>query len=175
MYFGGIWGGQLQRWITGKYDATGSKTDSKQEDAPAINCKVVLLNPDMKNFDGKVKDVVIVDSVGKPLLTKDHNRRFFEGSWMHKYDGKYYFTYSTGDTHFLCYATGSSPLGPFTYKGIFMTPVQGWTTHHSIVEIKGKWYIFYHDTELSGKTHLRNIKVTELHHNADGSIKLINP
>ena len=175
MYFGGIWGGQLQRWINGKYDANGSKTDSKQDDSPAISCKVALLKPDMKNFDGKVKDVVIVDSLGKPLLTKDHNRRFFEGSWMHKYNGKYYFTYSTGDTHLLCYATGISPLGPFTYKGVFMKPVQGWTTHHSIIEIKGTWYIFYHDTQLSGKTHLRNIKVTELHHGMDGSIKLIDP
>ena len=129
----------------------------------------------MKNFDGAAKDVVILDSLGKPLLTKDHDRRFFEGSWMHKYNGKYYFTYSTGDTHLLCYAIGDSPLGPFTYKGVFMKPVQGWTTHHSIIEIKGKWYIFYHDTELSGKTHLRNIKVTELHHNADGSIAMIDP
>src|SRR5476649_465162 len=47
MYFGGIWGGQLQRWITGKYEANGSKTDSKQEDAPAISCKVAMLKPDM--------------------------------------------------------------------------------------------------------------------------------
>ncbi|XHR95132.1 glycoside hydrolase family 43 protein [Mucilaginibacter sp. UC70_90] len=175
MYFGGIWGGQLQRWITGKYEADGSKTDSQQEDNPAISCKVALLKPDMKTFDGTVKDVVILDSLGKPLLTKDHDRRFFEGSWMHKYNGKYYFTYSTGDTHLLCYAIGNSPLGPFTYKGVFMKPVQGWTTHHSIIEIKGKWYIFYHDTQLSGKTHLRNVKVTELQHNADGSIKLIDP
>jgi len=175
MYFGGIWGGQLQRWISGKYEADGSKTDSKQEDAPAISCKVALLSADMKHFDGAVKDAVIVDSLGKPLLTKDHDRRFFEGSWMHKYNGKYYFTYSTGDTHLLCYAIGDSPLGPFTYKGVFMTPVEGWTTHHSIIEIKGKWYLFYHDTQLSGKTHLRNVKVTELQHNADGTIALIRP
>jgi len=63
----------------------------------------------MLEFDGGVKDVIIVDSTGKQLLGKDHNRRFFEGSWMHKFDGKYYFTYSTGDTHFLAYAIGSSP------------------------------------------------------------------
>jgi hypothetical protein len=175
MYFGGIWGGQLQRWTTGKYEADCSKTNSKQEDAPAISCKVALIKPGMKTFEGSVKDAVILDSLGKPLLTKDHDRRFFEGSWMHKYNGKYYFTYSTGDTHLLCYAIGDSPLGPFTYKGIFMKPVQGWTTHHSIIEIKGKWYIFYHDTQLSGKTHLRNVKVTKLQHNADGAIKLINP
>jgi hypothetical protein len=174
MYFGGIWGGQLQRWATGKYDANGSKTDLMHDDQPALTCKVAKLTGNMLEFDGKVKDVVIVDGAGKPLLTKDHNRRFFEGSWMHKYNGKYYFTYSTGDTHLLAYAIGNNPWGPFTYKGAFMNPVQGWTTHHSIIEFKGKWYIFYHDTELSGKTHLRNVKVTELHHNADGTIKLIN-
>ncbi|WPU95252.1 glycoside hydrolase family 43 protein [Mucilaginibacter sabulilitoris] len=175
MYFGGIWGGQLQRWATGKYNANGSKTDLQQDNAPALSCKVALLKPNMKEFAGKVKDVVIVDDAGKPLLGKDHDRRFFEGSWMHKYQGKYYFTYSTGDTHFLCYAVGNNPLGPFTYKGVFMKPVQGWTTHHSIIAFKGKWYIFYHDTELSGKTHLRNIKMIELHHNKDGSIQLIDP
>ncbi|AMR32302.1 alpha-N-arabinofuranosidase [Mucilaginibacter sp. PAMC 26640] len=175
MYFGGIWGGQLQRWNTGKYESDGSKTDLQQDDRPAINCRVVKLKGNMTEFDGDVKDVVILDSIGKPLLGKDHKRRFFEGSWMHKYQGKYYFTYSTGDTHLLCYAIGDSPVGPFTYKGIFMKPVQGWTTHHSIIAVKGKWYIFYHDTEISGKTHLRNVKVTSLEHEADGSIKLIDP
>jgi len=174
MYFGGIWGGQLQRWMNDKYDANGSKTDSKHENAPSINCRVALLTPDMKNIDGAVKEAVIIDSLKKPLLTSDHERRYFEGSWMHKFQGKYYFTYSTGDTHFLCYAIGFSPVGPFIYKGQFMKPVQGWTTHHSIIEIKGKWYIFYHDTQLSGKTHLRNVKVTELFHNTDGTIKMIN-
>ncbi|WP_343532820.1 glycoside hydrolase family 43 protein [Pedobacter sp.] len=175
MYFGGIWGGQLQRWKDGKYDANGSKTDTGKENEPALTAKVAKLGKDMASFDGKVKDVVILDKDGKPLLTKDHDRRFFEGAWMHKYNGKYYFTYSTGDTHFLASAVADSPWGPFVYQGTFMTPVEGWTTHHSIVEIKGKWYLFYHDTQLSGKTHLRNIKVTELTHNTDGTIALIEP
>ncbi len=175
MYFGGIWGGQLQRWDNGKYIPNGSKTDSQKEDEPALSAKVAKLGKDMLSFDGEVKDVVILDKEGKPLLTKDHDRRFFEGAWMHKYNGKYYFTYSTGDTHYLAYAIGDKPYGPFTYQGTFMNPVEGWTTHHSILEIKGKWYIFYHDTQLSGKTHLRNVKVTELIRNADGSIKMIEP
>lgn len=175
MYFGGIWGGQLQQWASGKFDANGSKTDLEDPNVPALSCKVVKLSNDMLHFDGPVQDVVINDSNGKPLLTSDHDRRFFEGSWMHKYNNKYYFTYSTGDTHYLAYATSDKPTGPFVYGGHFMTPVQGWTTHHSIVEINGKWYIFYHDTQLSGKTHLRNVKVTELTHNPDGSLELINP
>ncbi|RZK39249.1 MAG: alpha-N-arabinofuranosidase [Pedobacter sp.] len=175
MYFGGIWGGQLQRWKDGKYDSNGSKTDSKKENEPALTAKVAKLNNNMLSFDGNVKDVVISDENGKPLITKDHNRRFFEGAWMHKYNGKYYFTYSTGDTHFLASAIGDTPYGPFKYQGVFMNPVQGWTTHHSIIEQNGKWYIFYHDTQLSGKTHLRNVKVTELKHNPDGTIALIEP
>lgn len=174
MYFGGIWGGQLQQWKDGKR-VNDSKTDLKKPDEAAISCRVVKMSKDMKSFDGEVKDALIVDKDGKPLLGKDNNRRFFEGPWMHKYNGKYYFTYSTGDTHLLAYATSDKPTGPFTYGGTFMSPVEGWTTHHSIVEWKGKWYIFYHDTEISGKTHLRNIKVTELTHNADGSLAMIKP
>ncbi len=175
MYFGGIWGGQLQRWATGSYEANGSATDLKKDSDPALSAKVARLSKDMLKFDEPVKDVKLVDADGKPLLGGDHNRRFFEGGFMHKYNGKYYFSYSTGDTHLLVYAVGNSPYGPFTYKGVIMTPVQGWTTHHSIIEFKGKWYIFYHDTELSGKTHLRNIKVTELKRKPDGTIETIEP
>ncbi|MFP3670645.1 hypothetical protein SB717_36790, partial [Priestia sp. SIMBA_032] len=53
--------------------------------------------------------------------------------WVHKYNGKYYLSYSTGDTHNIVYAIGDSPYGPFTYKGVILDPVLGWTNHHSIV------------------------------------------
>lgn len=173
MYFGGIWGGQLQRWDKGKYDANGSKTD-RRDNGPAIRPRVVRLSDDMLSFAEPVKEVDILDENGKLLSGADHDRRFFEASWMHKYNGKYYFSYSTGDTHFICYAIGDRPYGPFTYKGVVLKPVFGWTNHHSIVEVDGKWYLFYHDTQLSGKTHLRNIKVTPLTHEPDGSIKTVN-
>ena len=176
MYFGGIWGGQLQRWSTGTYDANGSKTDLQKDEDPAISPRVARMSKDMLKFDEPVKEIKIVDQEGKPLLGKDHDRRFFEAAWMHKYNGKYYFSYSTGDTHFIAYATGESPYGPFTYQGVILNPVIGWTNHHSIIEIKGKWYLFYHDSVLSGgQTHLRTVKVTELTHNPDGSINTIDP
>ncbi|VXC88323.1 glycoside hydrolase family 43 protein [Sphingomonas sp. 8AM] len=175
MYFGGIWGGQLQRNTTGTYDPNGSKTDLAADDKPALTAKVAPMATDMKTFAGKPRDVVILDEKGKPLLGGDHDRRFFEASWMHKYKGKYYFSYSTGDTHYLVYATGDSPFGPFTYKGRILQPVEGWTTHHSIVEWKGKWWLFYADTQLSGQTRLRNVKMTELHYNPDGTIQTIDP
>jgi hypothetical protein len=90
---------------------------------------------------------------------------------MHKYNGKYYFSYSTGDTHLLCYAIGDNPYGPFVYQGVILTPVIGWTTHHAIAEFKGKWYLFYHDCVPSGgKTWLRSLKVVEL--NMIATVKL---
>jgi len=173
LYFGGIWGGQLQRWQTGKYDAA---TPYPEPDAPAISPRVARLDADMSTFVGGVQEVSIVDAAGAPLRAGETDKRFFEASWMHKYQGTYYFSYSTGDTHFLAYATSQSPLGPFTYRGHILNPVVGWTTHHSIVEFRGSWYLFYHDSTLSGGvTHKRCVKVMELQHEADGSIRTIDP
>ena len=172
MYFGGLWGGQLQRWQTGKYDSTAKEEPGG--DTLALSAKVARLNNNMLQFDEKPRDVVILDKDGKQIKASDHDKRFFEASWMHKYNGKYYFSYSTGDTHFINYAIGDSPYGPFTYQGVVLNPVQGWTNHHSIVQVNGKWYLFYHDVQLSGQTHLRNVKVTELHHNPDGTIQTVD-
>ena len=172
MYFGGIWGGQLQRWASGSY-TTEDKYPASNE--PAFSPKIAKLSDDMLQFAEAPKDVQIIDGGGVPLLGTDTNRRFFEAAWVHKFNGKYYLSYSTGDTHFIAYAIGDSPYGPFTYKGIVLTPVFGWTNHHSIVQHNGKWWLFYHDSQLSGgKTYLRNVKVTELMHLDDGSIQTVD-
>ncbi len=171
MYFGGIWGGQLQCYRDNKYLG---KESFPSDSEPAICAKVVKMTDDMLDFAEEPKDLVIVDQNGNPLLQGDTDRRFFEASWMHKFNGKYYFSYSTGDTHRVCYAIGDNPYGPFVYQGVILTPVIGWTTHHSIVEFKGKWYLFHHDSVPSGgKTWLRSMKVIELEYDGDGSIKTI--
>lgn len=179
MYFGGIWGGQLQRWRTGQFNATEEESPTAHlplADEPALCAKVAKLSDDLLSFDESPRDVRILDEKGNPLLQGDNDRRFFEASWVHKYKGRYYFSYSTGDTHFLCYAIGDNPYGPFTYAGRILEPVVGWTTHHSICEFNNKWYLFYHDSSLSkGVTHLRSIKVTEIHHDEKGFIQTIDP
>jgi beta-xylosidase len=173
MYFGGIWGGQLQRYRDNKALEQGGVFPADNENA--IPARVAKLGSDMLQFGEEPRPVVILDMDGKPITAGDNKRRFFEAPWMHKYNGKYYFSYSTGDTHFLCYATGDNPYGPFTYQGVILTPVVGWTTHHSIVDFKGKWYLFHHDSVPSGgKTWLRSLKVTELHYNPDGTIQTID-
>jgi hypothetical protein len=173
MYFGGIWGGQLQRYRNNKAIEVGAEPANVD---PALCPKVVVLRDDMLEFDEDPKDLVILNENGEPLKAGDHDRRFFEASWMHKYNGKYYFSYSTGNTHKICYAIGESPYGPFTYQGVILKPVVGWTTHHSIVEFKSKWYLFYHDCILSkGETHLRSIKCSELIYDKEGHIQTIEP
>ena len=134
---------------------------------------MTILSEDMKQFAMDSVDVQILDQEGKPLKASDPHR-FFEASWVHKYNGKYYYSYSTGDHHTLCYAVGESPMGPFTYRGEILTPVVGWTTHHSIVEYGGKWYLFHHDSVPSGgRTWLRSLKVCELTYDAEGNIQTI--
>ncbi len=167
-YFGGLWGGQLQRYKDNK--AMG-KEYLPEGDENALPSRVAKMTDDMLQFAEEPRPVLIIDDNGKPLRADDP-QRFFEASWMHKVNGKYYFSYSTGDSHLLCYAVGDNPYGPFTYKGVILEPVVGWTTHHSIVEYKGKWYLFHHDCVPSnGVTWLRSVKVMELDMDSDGNIK----
>ena len=128
----------------------------------------------MLEFAESPRDILIIDEERNAITQGDVHRRFFEASWMHKFNGTYYFSYSTGDTHKICYAISDNPYGPFIYQGVILTPVIGWTTHHSIVEFKEKWYFFYHDCFPSnGKSWLRSMKVVELIYDKDGKIKTI--
>ena len=173
IYYGGLWGGQLEKWQTGEFvpDAVGPSGDE-----PALGPMFAVLSEDMKSFKSTPQMLRILDENGEPIKAGDEERRYFEAPWLHKYNGKYYLSYSTGTTHYIVYATSDSPVGPFTYGGRIMEPVIGWTTHHSIVEIDGKWYLFYHDCEMSGGiNHRRSVKYTELKYNEDGSIITIHP
>ena len=188
MYFGGIWGGQLQRWETGEYDAspdlntdlqyddpTTGEDDATFDDRPAHAPRIAKLADDMVSFAEAPKEVLIVDANGDPIMMKDHDRRFFEAAWVNKIGETYYFSYSTGDTHKIAYATGDNPYGPFTYQGVVLEPVEGWTNHHSIFEFEGQHYLAYHDVELSGRNHLRNVKLVPLEITETGEIVTVNP
>jgi len=173
IYYGGLWGGQLEKWQTGTFipDAEGPAPSE-----PALGPIVAELSDDMLSFKDKPQEISIVDEDGKPILAGDEERRFFEGPWVHKYNGRYYLSYSTGTTHYIVYGISDNPLGPYVFKGKILTPVIGWTTHHSIVQFEDKWYLFYHDCSLSnGVDHKRCVKYTELTYNEDGTIQTIDP
>lgn len=173
LYVGGLWGGQLQKYRNHSYSEAH---EEPADDEPALGPTVARLSDDMKEYAEPLREISILDENSKPLLASDHDRRYFEGPWVHKHNGLYYLSYSTGNTHYLCYASSENPYGPFTYRGRILNPVVGWTTHHSICQFEGKWYLFYHDSSLSeGITHLRSMKMTELTIHEDGTIETVNP
>jgi hypothetical protein len=103
-----------------------------------------------------------------------------EGPFMFERNGTYYLTYphEVGGAERLEYATGSSPTGPFEQKGVIMDKSASgcWTNHHSIVEYKGQWYLFYHDRDLSPEFDKnRSIKADYLFFNEDGTIRKVIP
>lgn len=174
LYFGGIGGGQLQQWsIENEYTGTDNYPSSFE---PQIPPRIARLGSNMQELAEDACPVLIVDQCSDPVKFGDLDRRFFEALWVHKYMETYYLSYSTGSTHFVAYATSESPYGPFQYRGNILNPVWGWTTHHSVVEYQGQWFLFYHDSQLSGGVnHLRNIKMTQLEHQPDGLIQTIDP
>jgi beta-xylosidase len=173
IYFGGLWGGQLEKWQTGTFDPNATGPAGTE---PALGPQVAELSDDLLSFKEAPQEIRILDGEGQPLLASDEDRRYFEGPWMHRYNGTYYLSYSTGTTHQIVYATSDSPQGPFVYRGTILTPVIGWTTHHSIVQFQDKWYLFYHDSSLSGgANNKRSVKYTELFYNEDGTIRTIDP
>ena len=103
---------------------------------------------------------------------------FHEASWVHKRNGIYYLSYSDnhdqdGKHNRMCYATSNNPLGPWIYKGVYMDPTDSYTNHGSIVEYKGQWYAFYHNSSISNHDWLRSICVDKLFYNEDGTIRKV--
>jgi len=126
------------------------------------NLYVVELNSDMKSIKGK------------PKLIKDLPGKYKEGAFMFKKDGMYYFTFphAPSGSEEISYATGKNPMGPFEYKGIILERWKDgcWTNHHSIVEFKNQWYIFYHHHDISKNQHLRSMRADSLFFDDKGLI-----
>ena len=77
-------------------------------------------------------------------------------------------------TETLAYAMSKSPLGPWDFKGIIMAEHENgcWTNHHSLVEYKGQWYLFYHWNDFSPRDDKRrSVRIEEIAFNADGTIQ----
>lgn len=103
-----------------------------------------------------------------------------EGPFMFERNGIYYLTYPHVENKIerLEYATGDNPMGPFKVIGALMdeSPSGCWTNHHSIIEFKKQWYLFYHDRDYSPKfDKARSIRLDSLSFNRDGTIKKVIP
>ena len=98
-----------------------------------------------------------------------------EGPWVFKRNGLYYFTMPEGNRT-LTYYTAKSPRGPWTYRGVFMEPENG-NNHHSVVEYKGQWILFYHRwLDVPGAAcskKQRHVAAEYLYFNDDGMIRKV--
>ncbi|OKP99759.1 family 43 glycosylhydrolase [Paenibacillus sp. P46E] len=125
-------------------------------------CAAGELNEDMISVKGSMKEMEGLED-------------FHEAAWVFKRNGVYYLTYSDNleGNNCMRYATSDQPLGPWTYRGIFLEPTGCSTTHGSVAEFKGQWYMFYHNQELSGEGTLRSVCIDELYFNEDGTIRTV--
>ena len=103
---------------------------------------------------------------------------FKEGPFAFKREGRYYLTFpwvrKEKGTETLAYAMSDSPLGPWQFKGIIMAEHDNscWTNHHSFLEYKGQWYLFYHRNHYSpNMDKRRSACIEKVTFNADGTIQ----
>jgi arabinoxylan arabinofuranohydrolase len=131
------------------------------------NARVIRLNDDM---------VSLADATATTISAPD----FFEASFLHKREGRYYFSYSTtfaNHSAYIDYMVSDDPMTGFEYAGTILQNPAGnnySNNHHSIVQYEGSWYIFYHNRVLSNRDgyseYQRSITVDHLTHDADGGI-----
>ncbi|GHH83761.1 hypothetical protein GCM10017771_11180 [Streptomyces capitiformicae] len=134
---------------------------------------VVPLNDDMISFDAS-------------KVTNITPSGYNEGPFVIKRKGTYYFMWSENDTrdenYRVAYATGSSPTGPWTKRGVILEKnlslgIKG-PGHHSVVQVPGTddWYIVYHRFAIPGGdgTH-RETTIDRMEFDADGLIKKVVP
>lgn len=140
--------------------------------------RVVLLGEDM------------ISLAGTPAVVEAPY--FFEAAYINKIGETYYYSYCSNwsnrdnavgpykpDIANIIYMTSRSPMGPWEYQGsILQNPGNFFgsygNNHHSLVEFKEKWYIFYHSQLLQDAQGItggyRSIHVDEVTMTEDGVI-----
>jgi beta-xylosidase len=125
-------------------------------------CEGGELNDDMMSMKDEMQEMVGLED-------------FHEATWVFKRAGLYYLTYADNldENNRMRYATSKHPLGPWTYRGIFLEPTGCSTSHGSVTEFKGQWYLFYHNQDISGTGNLRSVCIDYLYFNEDGTIQTV--
>ena len=160
--------------------------------------------PNTDNFD----IVKLNDAKDAPVGNGSHvkvnnlpTRKMLEASYIHKHEGKYYFSYSTGwqqGAPTIDYGISDNVMGPYTWKGTILgdpsmngRSINGNNNHHGIAEFKGHSYVVYHDRRIAkgynglevipaddgrpnpNEGYHRSVSVDEMFYNSDGTIKTV--
>ncbi len=132
------------------------------------NARVIKLNSDMISISGSAMTI----------SAPNH----FEASYMHKYNGKYYYSYcnNPGNGQKIQYMMSDNPMSGWVDKGTVLNnpPDNSNNNHHSIFQFKGNWYIGYHNRYVAKQqgidaTYKRNAAMDQLFYNADGTMQLV--
>ncbi len=143
---------------------------------------MVVVEDDMMTVKEEPIHIIPYDTRG----TSFESHPFFEASSMRKIGDTYYFIYSSMHNHELCYATSKHPDRDFVFGGTIVSNgdiglngrkenerlnMTG-TTHGSIENINGQWYVFYH--RLTHKSdYSRQACAEKINIENDGSIKQV--
>lgn len=133
------------------------------------NIFVAKLKANMLELDSEVKVIAELPKQGLK-----------EGPYVFERNGIYYMTYPHVENKIerLEYAISDNPMGPFKVTGVIMdeSPTGCWTNHHSLVEYKGQWYLFYHHNDYSPDFDKnRSARIDSLFFNPDGTIQKVIP
>jgi arabinoxylan arabinofuranohydrolase len=125
-------------------------------------------------LDASMTAFVPGTEVSNLITETDHY--FHEGSSIRRRGDVYYYVYASierGKPTTLSYATSTSPLGPFTHRGVVIDNAacdpQCWNNHGSIEEVNGQWYVFYHRSSRASERH-RRLCIEPISFRDDGTI-----
>lgn len=156
----------------------GGSTPTQSQIANPKTARVIKLGTDMISTVGSAS---VIDS---PFM--------FEDSGIHKYNGKYYYSYCSNfsGTHptgtppmgEIAYMVSDNPMGPFTYKGTFLKNPSayfevGGNNHHAVFNFKNQWYVTYHAQTLGKSMGIvkgyRSPHINKLSYNSSGLINMV--
>ncbi len=161
-------------YLYGGFCLIGDKTRS--------GSMAVVLDRDMLTIIEEPVLILESEPYAKEGEYKEH--AFFEASSIRKVGDTYYFIYSSTVSTELCYATSKHPTKDFVYRGVIIsnndigidtykkaeTPAYyGGNNHGSIIQIKDKWYVFYH-RHTNGSNFSRQDCIEEIKILEDGTI-----
>ena len=125
----------------------------------------------------------LYEGINRANGTEYEGHGFFEASSIRKFNGKYYFIYSSELYHELCYLVSDSPTEGFKYGGILVSSVDlnidtykpvntkiraSGNNHGSVEYINGEYYIFYH-RQTNKSSYSRQACAEKIIMNEDGS------
>ena len=166
------------------YLYSGNAPMKKEQVNDRQGSTVMTLCDDMLTL--KTEPRRLMPDVGNSEGTGYEGHEFFEASSIRRINGKYYFIYSSIQSHELCYAVSDRPDSGYTYGGtlvdigdVFLNGREAkdavncvGNTHGGIECADGQWYVFYH-RQTNRSSYSRQACAEKIYFNEGGSISQV--